>query len=104
VSGEPLYFETTDYFADLRQRFFEVVQRCRQVMKWPEERVLSWGVVGKGQAPRHHIGWARGFHNILMSFARLRCFSGQAKPPFLSRRIFPHNSAHFFFVLVREND
>jgi hypothetical protein len=44
VSGEPLYFETTDNFADLRQRFFEVVQRCRQVMKWPEERVLTWVV------------------------------------------------------------
>jgi hypothetical protein len=41
VSGEPLYFETTDNFADLRQRFFAVVQRCRQVMKWPPERVLS---------------------------------------------------------------
>ncbi len=41
VSGEPLYFEATDNSADLRQRFFEVVQRCRQVMKWPEERVLS---------------------------------------------------------------
>ena len=35
VAGEPLYFETTDNFADLRERFFEVVQRCRQVMKWP---------------------------------------------------------------------
>jgi hypothetical protein len=44
VSGEPLYFETTDNFADLRQRFFAVVQRCRQVMKWPEERVLSFVV------------------------------------------------------------
>jgi transposase len=44
VSGEPLYFETTDNFADLRPRFFEVVQRCRQVMQWPEERVLTWVV------------------------------------------------------------
>jgi transposase len=44
VSGEPLYFETTDNFADLRQRFFEVVQRCRQVMQWPEERVLTFVV------------------------------------------------------------
>ena len=44
VSGEPLYFETTDNFADLRQRFFDVVQRCRQVMKWPQERVLSFVV------------------------------------------------------------
>ena len=44
VAGEPLYFETTDNFADLRQRFFEVVKRCRQVMKWPVDRVLSWVV------------------------------------------------------------
>jgi hypothetical protein len=44
VNGEPLYFETTDNFADLRQRFFEVVGRCRQVMKWPEERVLTFVV------------------------------------------------------------
>jgi hypothetical protein len=41
VGGEPLYFETTDNFADLRQRFFDVVARCRQVMKWPTERGLS---------------------------------------------------------------
>ena len=44
VAGEPLYFETTDNFADLRQRFFEVVHRCRQVMKWPAQRVLSFVV------------------------------------------------------------
>jgi len=43
-AGEPLYFETTDNFADLRERFFKVVQRCRQVMKWPAERVLSFVV------------------------------------------------------------
>jgi hypothetical protein len=29
VAGEPLYFETTDNFADLRQRFFAVVKHCR---------------------------------------------------------------------------
>lgn len=44
VAGEPLYFETTDNFADLRQRFFEVVNRCRQVMKWPAQRVLTFVV------------------------------------------------------------
>ena len=44
VAGEPLYFETTDNFADLRERFFQVVQRCRQVMQWPPERVLSFVV------------------------------------------------------------
>jgi hypothetical protein len=44
TAGEPLYFETTDNFADLRERFFQVVQRCRQVMQWPAERVLSFVV------------------------------------------------------------
>ena len=44
VKGEPLYFETTDNFADLRERFFEVVQRCRQVLGWPTERVVTWVV------------------------------------------------------------
>jgi len=28
----------------LRQRFFEVVERYRQVLEWPQERVLSWMV------------------------------------------------------------
>ena len=37
VAEEPLYFETTDNFSDLRERFFGVVGRCRQVLKWPRE-------------------------------------------------------------------
>lgn len=72
VSGEPLYFETTDNFADLRQRFFEVVQRCRQVMKWPEERVLSMvvdrAIFGKevfekvlADPALHLITWEKGY-------------------------------------------
>ncbi|MCI0353480.1 MAG: hypothetical protein L0099_00355, partial [Acidobacteria bacterium] len=44
LAGEPLYFETTDNFADLRQRFFAVVKRCREVMAWTAERVLSFVV------------------------------------------------------------
>ena len=72
VSGEPLYFETTDNFADLRQRFFDVVQRCRQVMKWPEERVLSFvvdrAIFGKevfekvlADPALHLITWEKGY-------------------------------------------
>jgi hypothetical protein len=72
VSGEPLYFETTDNFADLRQRFFEVVQRCRQVMKWPGERVLSFvvdrAIFGKevfekvlSDPTLHLITWEKGY-------------------------------------------
>lgn len=41
VEGAPLYFETTDNFADLRQRFFGVVNRCRAVLQWPRQRVVS---------------------------------------------------------------
>jgi len=44
VNGEPLYFETTDNFADMRERFFEVVRRCRQVLQWPAEQVVTWVV------------------------------------------------------------
>ena len=72
VRGEPLYFETTDNFADLRQRFFEVVQRCRQVMQWPKERVLSFvvdrGIFGKEVFEKvltdpalHLITWEKGY-------------------------------------------
>lgn len=42
--GQPLYFETTDNFADLRERFFVMVERCRQVLECPTERVLNWVV------------------------------------------------------------
>ena len=45
--GEPIYFETTDNFEDLRQRFFAVLARCRKVHRWPAERVLT-AVVDRG--------------------------------------------------------
>jgi hypothetical protein len=72
VFGEPLYFETTDNFADLRQRFFDVVKRCRQVMKWPEGRVLTFvvdrAIFGKevfekvlAEADLHLITWEKGY-------------------------------------------
>jgi hypothetical protein len=72
VSGEPLYFETTDNFADLRQRFFEVVQHCREVMKWPLDRVLTFvvdrGIFGKEVFEKvladpvlHLVTWEKGY-------------------------------------------
>jgi hypothetical protein len=72
VAGEPLYFETTDNFADLRQRFFDVVRRCRQVMNWPQERVLSLvvdrAIFGKDAFEKvladpalHLITWEKGY-------------------------------------------
>jgi hypothetical protein len=45
--GEPIYFETTDNFEDMRPRFFDVIGRCRKVHNWPAERVVSW-VVDRG--------------------------------------------------------
>lgn len=72
VAGEPLYFETTDNFTDLRQRFFDVLKRCRQVMKWSEERVLSFvvdrAIFGKevfekvlSDPALHLITWEKGY-------------------------------------------
>ncbi len=72
VAGEPLYFETTDNFADLRQRFFAVVQRCRQVLKWPADRVLTFvldrAIFGKevfekvlADPKLHLITWEKGY-------------------------------------------
>jgi hypothetical protein len=72
VAGEPLYFETTDNFADMRERFFAVVRHCREVLRWPAERVLSF-VVDRGifghevfekvlaDAALHLITWEKGY-------------------------------------------
>ena len=72
VAGEPLYFETTDNFADVRQRFFTVVKHCREVMKWAAERVLSFvvdrAIFGQevfeqvlADAALHLITWEKGY-------------------------------------------
>jgi hypothetical protein len=70
--GEPLYFETTDNFEDLRQRFFAVLTRCRKVLNWPAERVLT-AVVDRGilgaevfekvlaDPALHLITWQKGY-------------------------------------------
>jgi hypothetical protein len=39
--GEPLYFEITDNYADLRERLPGLIQRCRQTLAWPLDRVLT---------------------------------------------------------------
>ena len=70
--GQPLYFETTDNFADLRERFFAVVERCRQVLEWPAQRVLTWvvdrAIFGKEVFEKvlinpvlHLITWEKGY-------------------------------------------
>ena len=72
AAGAPIYFETTDNFEDLRQRFFGVIDRARSVLQWPAERVVT-SVVDRGifgeevfeqilADPRHHlITWQKGF-------------------------------------------
>ena len=72
IRGEPLYFETTDNFADLRQRFFGVIERARKALQWPPERVLTF-VVDRGifgaecfekvilDPHLHLITWQKGF-------------------------------------------
>lgn len=70
--GEPIYFETTDNFADLRQRFPGVIERARKALLWPRERVLTFvvdrGVYGQEFFQKviddphwHLITWQKGF-------------------------------------------
>jgi hypothetical protein len=72
VAGAPLYFETTDNFTDLRQRFFTVVKHCREVLPWAAERVLSFvvdrAIFGQevfeqvlADAALHLITWEKGY-------------------------------------------
>lgn len=72
VRGQPLYFETTDNFADLRERFFAVVGRCRKVIEVQPERVLTWvvdrGIFGKEVFEKvlvdrtlHLVTWEKGY-------------------------------------------
>ena len=41
ASGEAVYCQCTDNFADLRQRFWEVVSRARQVLGWPQDKIIT---------------------------------------------------------------
>jgi hypothetical protein len=72
AAGQPLYFETADNFADLRERFFAVVERCRKVLDCSSERVLSWvvdrAIFGKevfekvlANPALHLITWEKGY-------------------------------------------
>ena len=47
AGGAPLYFETTDSFEDMRERFFDVIARARATLKWPAQREVSY-VVDRG--------------------------------------------------------
>jgi len=72
AQGAPIYFETTDNFADLRQRFGGVIGRARQALQWPAETVPTFivdrGIYGAeffdqvaGDPTFHLITWQNGF-------------------------------------------
>lgn len=72
AQGAPIYFETTDNFADLRQRFCGVIGRARQALQWPADTVPTFvvdrGCYGleffekvTGDPTFHLITWQKGF-------------------------------------------
>lgn len=72
AQGAPIYFETTDNFADLRQRFGGVIARARQALRWPREKGLTFivdrGIFGAeffqqviADPYGHLITWQKGF-------------------------------------------
>ena len=72
AQGAPIYFETTDNFADLRQRFGGVIARARQALQWPADTVPTFvvdrGIYGQeffrqvAEDPTFHlITWQKGF-------------------------------------------
>ena len=72
AQGAPLYFETTDNFTDLRQRFCGVIGRARQALQWPADSVPTFivdrGIYGEeffekvADDPTFHlITWQKGF-------------------------------------------
>ena len=72
AQGAPIYFETTDNFADLRQRFCGVIGRARQALQWPAQTVPTFvvdrGCYGleffekaTGDPTFHLITWEKGF-------------------------------------------
>jgi hypothetical protein len=72
AQGSPLYFETTDNFIDLRQRFGGVIGRARQALQWPSDTVPTFvvdrGCYGleffkkaAGDPTFHLITWQKGF-------------------------------------------
>ena len=72
AQGAPIYFETTDNFVDLRQRFCGVIGRARQALQWPVDTVPTFvvdrGCYGleffekvTGDPTFHLITWQKGF-------------------------------------------
>ena len=70
--GAPIYFETTDNFVDMRQRFCGVIGRARQALQWLADTVPTFvvdrGFYGAeffekvtGDPTFHLITWQKGF-------------------------------------------
>ena len=72
AQGAPVYLETTDNFADLRQRFFPFIARARRALELPADRVLTFvldrAIFGEEVFERiiadpalHLVTWQKGF-------------------------------------------
>lgn len=72
VRGEPVYFECTDNFADLRERVWGLIARARQTLGLAPDQVLTYvidrGVFGQemfgrvwADPHRHLITWEKGY-------------------------------------------
>ena len=72
AQGAPIYCETTDNFADLRQRFCGVIERARRALQWSANFVPTFivdrGIYGREffekvtEDPSFHlITWQKGF-------------------------------------------
>jgi hypothetical protein len=72
ATGQPLYFECTDNYADLRVRLWDVLARARTALAWPPDRtltvVIDRAVFGQetfekilAEPALHLITWQKGY-------------------------------------------
>lgn len=72
ATGQPLYFECTDNYADLRTRLWGVIGRARTALGWPEDKTLTLiidrAVFGQetfeqvlAEPALHLITWQKGY-------------------------------------------
>jgi len=74
AQGHPIYFECTDNFDDLRDRFFPLIGRLRTSLQWSQERILTL-IVDRGIYSNdvfnqvladpniHFITWEKGYQS-----------------------------------------
>ena len=72
ASGQPIYFECTDNYEDLRVRLWELLDRGRAALAWPQDKVITIiidrAVFGKETFDRvlaepamHLVTWEKGY-------------------------------------------